>query len=683
MNTKNFNWEEFINSIPDFSNKNIQTEEEAKQYYQEFISTDTKKAKFHILHFGKRKIFSNTDKKICILFHLGNIDLWQEMKSYLDRLKRPFDLYVNLLAEKYYFQRTVLSSFPDATIIASPNKGTDLGGTFNLFQFLLNNHLVYDYYLKIHTKTKNDWRRVLLETLLPHDNYLNKTFILLDTYQMIGPQKYLNKFEDYKFNEDILYERSLKFQLGLEYGDLYPLVSKENGNDFDPIFYMQYHKDLKEICRNKTDEDKMNFIVSHWNIFGKYEKTRISHPKYLTKPKRNYKFYAGTMFWFTHTMFQYLLNHMDPIDIIYPQLEVGYIDNSKSTQTHSYEYWFGLLASHYNYPRELEGLKYITFILNDVPIILDPKMKFIASTISYFEKNGYFINIQVINCLDEIECQNRIRRWNMFHNFYIVSIQEVHYSDLYVITDWNQLKENLSIFDGNKIVVFLCQHVKKNQDIMNNFVYYFTTNQIYHNQIYQNISNKNYKFERIQSTSYNVNTTLYYCIKEERNGICFYYPSFREAMVSSFITCLQSLIPYFNDPIYLITNNSIHYYVNGTIYYRFQPSSDQKLAEVFNSCRFGFFLGNLEDLQVVFNMVACGLPCAVYETEDPIDDCSDQIFIKVNNDINKSVSKILPYFLVPDNLKKLSEECLNYAKKHFYPEKQEKDFYDFVEKITY
>lgn len=89
--------------------------------------------------------------KIAVCLHLFYIDMIDVMISYLQNLKRDFDLYVSLVLG-YYDDNTIhkLKKFKsDVKIIIVENKGVDIGGFLQILKLIPKNT---DLILKIHTK---------------------------------------------------------------------------------------------------------------------------------------------------------------------------------------------------------------------------------------------------------------------------------------------------------------------------------------------------------------------------------------------------------------------------------------------------------------------------------------------------------------------------------------------------
>lgn len=405
--------------------------------------------------------------KIAILLHVFTIKLLPHLSSYISRLKYPFDLFVNTYAygkDRSNIENLVKLIYPQAHIIFSDNVGQDIGGFFQQINYIKNNKLQYDYYLKLHSKTDDYWRICMLEAVLPVNN-IEKVFELLDKYNIVGSGSYLFKIKNHVANKDII--SSWLQRIDLNEDDIYNLfeynIDKENA-DLDELFYINHHTDLKKAAFNMDMENKLIFARNHWKTYGIHEQDRCSHPKYLTsKSLREYKFYAGTIFWITNAALDYYLENMDSIDIIYPKLEKGYNINKESKLTHSYEYWWGILSSHMNYPLPLEGIYILTFLVFDIGITENNDFKYILIYIAKILKENFIINIQICNPenVQLSEYTRRIEKYNII-DINKISIFLNHdnvFSNIYIISDKKTFIKGME-YENDNNVTFITEEME-------------------------------------------------------------------------------------------------------------------------------------------------------------------------------------------------------------------------------
>jgi len=233
----NFDWQYYIK----INNLNILTEEEAINHYKNI-------GKLQNLEYCKKF-------KICVLFHLYNIELMPEFINKInDFIKRnqfndfyikiniPIgsninkystinnnlefnnDIFNEILIQTPYHKNLVNSKNYNALhniskklyeslniskdkiqIIFSENRGADIGGTLLLFDQIIKEDLDIDYIVKIHTKTHYAWRQILISILNLKVNKLFNYYKYIDTCHfpvMAQPQDFdfMNKTLIKQFN---------------------------------------------------------------------------------------------------------------------------------------------------------------------------------------------------------------------------------------------------------------------------------------------------------------------------------------------------------------------------------------------------------------------------------------------------------------------------------------------------
>lgn len=634
------------------------------------------------------------NKKIAILLQLANINLWKCISSYLNRLQYHFDLHVGLLDEQRDNKdliHEISQCFKKVFFIFSENRGMDIGLFLKQIEYLQRNHIVYDYYLKLHSKTDEKWRTTMYESVLPTKN-IDKVFELLETYGICGPNYYL--FDLGSHYDEFIIDKICKFIPNVKTSDIYDIIeySDKLTAELDPSFYVSYHKDLK-ICAERMEiSSKIQFAKDHWTNYGKYEYGRCSHKKYIKSfAKRKYKFYAGTIFWFTNDMLRYFISHMDPIHLIYQSLETGRILNNVPRQTHSYEYWFGILASHFHYPKEIKGVNTLTFLIPQVDGPNSTELRTVFSLLSYLEGFNYIINIQLCLCDTNItidEYRTRINNFNEIKNINRISIcfdNEYVHSDLYVATGWQTFEKILYYGKHNKIC-FLCQDLEYlfpcfgNNDSLRSFVKDFYSFELPTFTISKFLGSTFKDSRYIASTSFNVNTQIYHHNKKgHRNGMCLVYEEIKPhrlpSLVLDIVNKLSLLLPHKNFYLFgehqKISPNNKNVHDLGALRLN-------QIAELYNKCELGLCFSNSNPSRNGFEMVACGLPCIELDNEYTKYDLPNDVFIKVSPNLDEIVNKAVHYLNNPGELKALSNKCIEYAKNNFYPFKEQIAFHQFI-----
>lgn len=164
---------------------------------------------------GTRRYTGNDKNTIALIFHVGNIHVFYEiMNDYPRFFSSNIDIYITVNNNEN--KDIVLNHFPNAYVKALPNKGMDIGPFLNTIQYIIEQNIEYDYYIKIHTKTDKNWRD---EMLLPMSNNLDR---ITDTFSykpyVYGSKKWFdtrNNLNDFHINK-ILQRNYLEYQDNFE-----------------------------------------------------------------------------------------------------------------------------------------------------------------------------------------------------------------------------------------------------------------------------------------------------------------------------------------------------------------------------------------------------------------------------------------------------------------------------------
>jgi len=253
--------------------------------------------------------FSSTKNKTALIFHVGNINVFQEIFNEYPRFfKSDIDKYITVNNETD--KNAVLeNSILKCNVFVVPNKGMDIGPFLNVVKHMKLRKLEYDYFVKIHTKTDKKWRDDMFLPMYTNvDKIINGEYINKPT--IYGAKNYTFKHMPYN-NEHI--------------------------SDIIERNYSKYH--------NLKSTDNLNRCTDN-------------------------KFLAGTCFIFNKKYFKKLLkikdfdyeinileeglikNHKYTIpgneEITYDQEVPGSIPIFVSRATHAWEYFFGKLTCFYN-----------------------------------------------------------------------------------------------------------------------------------------------------------------------------------------------------------------------------------------------------------------------------------------------------------------------------------------------
>lgn len=324
-----------------------------------FAAENTREKECNIMAEGlSNAIWRPLALKIAIHFHVGSEAVLKKMMGCISSVRNVFssvDVYV-----------TSFLKLPDAVVeqmgeggfihvLPCANKGMDIGGKL-MFLHHVKPKLEskeYDWVLFLHTKTDDGWREDMCHITKEWVLHAVFTSAPLDNVGIIGAKKYV--FEVKNTNIHIIQSRLQ--QWGLDSKDLFAEIEWDKRFDvpLDPLFYLEYHPDLARICQNHNTVRKIAYANDHWNRHGKNEHERVPNPSLIKAARtRTCHFAAGSIFW---ARAEYLADLMkligDPMDY-YSQLETGYIRNIQETQTHSWEYLFGILCEKLGY--QIQGI---------------------------------------------------------------------------------------------------------------------------------------------------------------------------------------------------------------------------------------------------------------------------------------------------------------------------------------
>lgn len=148
------------------------------------ISNNLKKMSLNV--YSKRNNINNatrTSKKILGICHIGNPSTFIKMEKYINNLLNINASYVNysitliaalITSLPAEFVNYVKLKYPQIIFIETPNAGFDIGSFFNILKYCKENNLECDYVIKVHTKTDDEWRNIMLNSLAGSTNDIHK-----------------------------------------------------------------------------------------------------------------------------------------------------------------------------------------------------------------------------------------------------------------------------------------------------------------------------------------------------------------------------------------------------------------------------------------------------------------------------------------------------------------------------
>jgi len=159
----------------------------------------------------------NTTTNITIIVHLFNENLFNEMLSYINVVKRVFSKVTVIITVKEnidnHKKTYILKSIPGCILFKVENKGVDVYPFLLSVRFLREKKIKSDFILKLHTKESsnnteelNNWRKDAIEPLVKYDNLvvLQNYFKKINNLGYVSAQKcILPKNYDLDFPQNI------------------------------------------------------------------------------------------------------------------------------------------------------------------------------------------------------------------------------------------------------------------------------------------------------------------------------------------------------------------------------------------------------------------------------------------------------------------------------------------------
>lgn len=304
----------------------------------------------NVVQLTTQSIWQKLDVNIGVHFHVGSINVYNEMKKYIYLLTQMFTsvhMVMTTFLNNDDFDFKDYNDISNLTFdyIHIQNRGMDIGGKLAFLKHAqkLVTHKTIDWFLFLHTKTNIKWRTELLDVCKPHILHALFTSVLPSNPHVgiIGSKKRL--FDIGNANRNTITTKLSSWKLSSN--DLYDEINYTDRHcvNLDPEFYLNYHDDLKLITNNFPRGKALQYAKQHWESHGKFEHERVPNPSLIlhTKEKGKYKFIAGSIFWASQTYLEKLLQCIGDLDDHIHALEEGYITNIQETQTHAWEYLLG------------------------------------------------------------------------------------------------------------------------------------------------------------------------------------------------------------------------------------------------------------------------------------------------------------------------------------------------------
>jgi len=627
-----------------------------------------------------------------------------EIFLYLSRLKFTCNIYIssnlNLISLKYRIEDLGHHVF----LTESLDYGMDIADFILQLKKIKEKLIKHDYYLKIHSKRDDKWRRSLLNNLLPIKGY-EKIFDILDEQNFLAVDKYFYPIQFLLVNKELI-ESNIK-RSGIKIPNLF--ASPEDNKFFIQDYY-NYNYDLKNLTRSLKNRCKD--VLFEKQLLEHYEKTKavessriVGKVKSLGDPK--YKFSAGSMFWFSNDYLEYFLKHSESFDkmLIEMSKEKGKIINNIPRYTHFLENWFGVLACH-NYKKQIKSLRTITFLL---PYLSDSSassggFRTLLIHIDHLLKNDFFVNLQFCGPTD-INTQNKQLRYIASYKIIDdiknlnISIEENDlFSDVFIATGWQTFNKARYYENMGENLCFFCQDLEYLFDavkLSNNSGLISSVKSFYKEPrptftVTKFLGNKIRKFHKgkVFDNTMFVENRIYKILSnpKDRSGICMLFSSSKSHRLPNLsIELSHKIVHNFpNEPVFIFGDisekdkrrfpNTVN--ILGTLCTR-------KLSELYNKCKLGTCFSTTNPSRIGFEMSACGCHCIEIDCEYTKQDLSSDLFTKCLPDVESIYSSIHTILVDIVEYKKKYSKCVSYSSKLKFQNSEQKNFHNFIHEIFY
>jgi len=273
--------------------------------------------------------------KVGIFVQVGNWDLWDELaSSCIDNVFSSTSVKFLLVSSHEGNHEAVQERYPIAEMVIVPNFGADIAAFFIQLAYLGKRIDGADYVLKIHTESRDWWRRGMLEPICGKAVNVQRAITSLHQSPrvgVLGAQKYAY-FVDGNDEELLSHTLARQFDFDVTFYSWYDAIP--SSVKYDPVVYRNWPANFD--LRHMSSKD----LESHYRAYGRKERRVFSQDviKYL-KATSYPRFNAGTCAWFrVPPLSGFLALH--PPEIIAQSLlsEVGYFtDDDRDRFTHSWE----------------------------------------------------------------------------------------------------------------------------------------------------------------------------------------------------------------------------------------------------------------------------------------------------------------------------------------------------------
>ena len=651
-------------------------------------------------------------KKIAIICSIFYKDQTKEIIEKTNRIPMDFDLHIAMSNSSDYDYVRKNSNAKKIITYKYQDYGMDIGNFFYILNKIKDKK--YDYFLKIHSKKEELWRTSMLSATLPiGETQYKKLFKNIDKYNVSGSQTYLQRFHKTHQNKDLILKKIKQFNLKIKEEEIWDTLKAfdPTKEKLDEEFYLKYNEDLRlQTLKQRNQGVNFNdFAKDHWEKHGHKEKGRVPNPDLIkSKAKKDYKFYAGTIFWFNKKYKNFLLKNTDEYSVLNKNLqeERKVVKNVETTYTHHLEHWFGILASYLADPLELKGMTTIACKLPPF-VEIQPRsggLRTALRLINALDTKNTFLHIEMCGLVDLSRAQpsknelqkiltdqiNKISQYKELSNIkdltFFLDFFDLQ-PELSIATGWQTFAKSTYYSDKNKKTAFLCQDLEYEFDIVkNNPVLKKISEDFYKSTIptFTMSSYLKHQFKdgrKITHANLNVNKETFFNKRKKRSGICLLYDSSKSHRLPFLIVTLANFLreKYPQKNIYLYGDPVLK---------NFQSEFDnikllgaltiEQTADLYNKTELGVVFSTTNPSRIAFEMVACGTPAIEADCEYTKYDMNSPAFVRVKPERDAILNKIHSILSNPKEMQRLQRECEIYSDEYFIKQEEERRFSKFI-----
>lgn len=276
--------------------------------------------------------------RLAYIIHIANYPIFLNILSSLKRNNiKDNNAFINVCRELISpSQELMIKSlcdniFNEVKYFFFPNKGSDIGPFIKILNYLIKNNKEYDLIFKIHTKTRNNWRRELIEPFMDNMEKIKYLFKNISNLGIICSQYWLFLLDD--LNKKNIDEFIKTYNLKTK-----PYINSQNDKNLDILTIKKYNSFfynsiIKEFGEYRNDIYNEEEILD-WIIDNRKKHTVINENN---KPDEIY-FVAGTIFVIKFSLIKdFIRKYNIDLEKEYDKLEKGYILNNQETYVHTWE----------------------------------------------------------------------------------------------------------------------------------------------------------------------------------------------------------------------------------------------------------------------------------------------------------------------------------------------------------